>query len=511
MTRLLALEWDDTEARIAVASLRTEQVVFEHAFSVPLGTGAEASEAEIGERIAAGLAARRVGRIDALVGVGRSDVELRTLSLPPAPDDELPELARFQAIREFNELEEDWPLDFLPLNEDPEQSRSVLAAAINPALVATVRQTCHTAGLKANRLILRPGAAASLLCRRSPPQPMQARLLVDLLVDEVDLTAMIERKVIFLRRARLVGDPLTTSAAADALLSEIRRTIPAVQTQLGGRRVESVVFCGATPEHTALAESFGRQLAPSVEVFDPMEGLRLEGDLERGLPDHPARFAALFGMLLDELEETPHAFDFLNPRRRPEPPSRRNTYALAGLVAASVALVGVFGGWLYGQKLENDLKRLTKQSNDLEEQIAAATEFQDVANEIDRWAYPDVNWLEELHRLSTNFPSSKQAMLTDLRMLQHPQGGEVKLQGLASDVQAIEELEKRITSKNLLSATEEAGGEEHGSADGDGPRSPKVEPDASRVVVGKSKQEDTSQSQYPWGFSSSLVIKREKP
>ena len=49
--------------------------------------------------------------------------------MPPAPDNELPDLIRFQAMREFGAMQSDWPLDFIPLDSDPEQPRSVLAAA----------------------------------------------------------------------------------------------------------------------------------------------------------------------------------------------------------------------------------------------------------------------------------------------------------------------------------------------------------------------------------------------
>ena len=94
MARLLAIEWDGSEARMAVASSRGEAMVVEHAFTVALKeTAGEAAPAEspVGEALAAALAARRIGRLDALVGVSRSSVELRQMSLPPVPDDELPD------------------------------------------------------------------------------------------------------------------------------------------------------------------------------------------------------------------------------------------------------------------------------------------------------------------------------------------------------------------------------------------------------------------------------------
>jgi len=482
MARLLALEWDDTEARVAAATSRGGQVAFEHAFTVDLrsgASGAEASEAAVGERIAAALAARRLGRMGPLVAIGRSDIELRRLSVPPAPDDELPELVRFQAMREFNVLADDWPLDFRPLDDDPGQPRSVLAAAINPELVGKIQATCQAAGLKPSRLVLRPCAAASLVGRRRAARPDEVRLLVDLLADEADLTVTAAEKVVFLRRARLHGDPLTTSAASEALVSEIRRTMVAAQNQLKGQRVESLLLCGTGPQHAALVESIAEQLPAPLELLDPFDGLRLEGDLGSTLPDHPGRFAPLLGMLWDELEGTPHAFDFLNPRRRPPPPSRRNTYALAGLAAAVVVLLILGVGWLQRHWLDSDIKRLQAESASLDKAVEEAAGLQHAAEEIEKWASTEVVWLDELRWLSEKFPEAQDAMLTQLTLSMGSGKGEMSVNGQARSVEAATKLDSSLQ-------------------------------DESHRLAGETKSQDESKKPYPVEFKAALLLGPEE-
>src|SRR5579872_3813585 len=107
MARLLALEWDSYEARVVVASARGESISIDDAFAVALPPrgdeepGDADRDAVRGGAIGAALAARRLGRVQCLAAVGRANIELKQLSLPPAPDDELPDLVRFQALRDF--------------------------------------------------------------------------------------------------------------------------------------------------------------------------------------------------------------------------------------------------------------------------------------------------------------------------------------------------------------------------------------------------------------------------
>jgi Tfp pilus assembly PilM family ATPase/Tfp pilus assembly protein PilN len=482
MPRYLALEWNDDEARVAVAASRAGRVAFEHAFAVDLRggeAGAEATEEAVGQRIAAALAARHLGRIGALVAVGRSDVELRPLSLPPAPDDELPELVRFQAMREFNALGEDWPLDFIPLDEDPQQPRNVLAAAINPELVGKISATCHGAGLKPARMVLRPCAAASLVCRRRPARPGQVRLLVDLLVDEADLTVVVGDRAAFLRRARLRADPLTEPTAAEVLLSEIRRTMVAAQNQLGVREMESAVLCGAGPQHEALAQSIGQQLPVPLELVDPFGDLRREGDLKRGLPDHPDRFAPLLGMLWDELEGAPPALDFLNPRRPPAPPSRRNTFALAGLAVAMLVFFVILFGLLQQYWLETEIQDLESQQAALKTQLEGAAKIERAVEEIDNWAAAGVGLLDELRWLSDKLPDAQDAMITQLTWTIGADTGHMNLNGRARSVEALTDLERRLQDDSQRYA---------------------------HRLVGKSKSEDASRRPYPVEFQSSLLL-----
>ncbi len=505
MARLLALEWNDNEARVAVASLRGTRAVLEQVFAIPLDTSKsdDKPSPNVGRQIAAGLSGGLKGT-ETLVAIGRANVELRQVSVPAAPDDELPDMVRFQAMREFNALDDTWPLDFISLSADPEQPRDVLAATINPDQLTEIRRVCRGAGLKPERMILRPCAAASLYSRQTPPGDGQVRLLVDLLQSEADLTLLIDGTVNLTRCARMHSDPLDQPEAPKALVSELRRTMAAAHNQLGDRRIDEVVLFGSGPQYDTLLKTLREELSLPVAAFDPFEGLELGGRLGKEMPDRPDRFAPLFGALLDELEQRSHAVDFLNPRRRPAPPSRRKSYVLAGVAVALVAFSLVGWRWNTRRVLMNEkavlklemakapllsaevvkkykvsvgtlldeahklsqvrvsgrdrggnrsagkadedkdevsLTRLEEQSKRVELAVAG----------IDQWDFDKVDWLEELHKLSQtlskdNDLGSEEILIAQLhaRRIQGTGGGGITLKGWAKSSAGIKRMEREL-------------------------------------------------------------------
>ena len=456
-------------------------MVIEQAFSVelrPREPGSDKSEVDVGARLAAALGARGVGRLDTLVAIGRTNIELRQLLLPPAPDDELPDMVRFQAMREFNEFDENWLLDFVTLGDLPNEPRTVLAAAIGPDLVEQIQQTCQAAGLKPRRLVLRACAAASLLARAESARQGELRLLIDLLSDEADLTVMSDGRVVFLRTTRLGGDP----PQPQVLIGEIRRTMAAVQNQLGGRKVDSIVLCGHGAQQAEMARRIEKDLAVPTGLFDPFQGLKLGEELRSAPPEHPGRFAPLIGLLLAELEHTGHAVDFLHPRRRQEQPRKWKRYVFPAV--AAVALIGLYWGYqrMEYARLTQETRELTDRSKSLDSAIEKAANLQKSADAIEKWMATDVCWLDELEEVSREFPPAGDAMLVHLVLGPGPnaKGGQMSMEGLAKSPATIETMEQGLS-------------------------------DPAHQVTSKSSNDDTTIKPYTWRFNDLLIIKTAPP
>ncbi|MBP88262.1 MAG: hypothetical protein CMJ64_16350 [Planctomycetaceae bacterium] len=460
MPRLLAIEWDLREARIAVANTRGKDVVVEHAFVIDLGPrdpGQTFADVNVGEKVAAALAARNVGRAETLVAVGRASIELRQLTLPTCPLEELPDMVRFQAMREFTTLGEDWPLDFVHLGASEDDGFNVLAAAISPTMVGQIRETCQSAELSPSRLILRPLAAASLLRRRDGHLASDCRLMVDLLSDEADLTILVDEHVALMRTVRLASavDP---AAQSRALLGEIRRTIASAQNQLGGRRVEKVVLCGGGSEQAALKSTIDTELSLPVELFDPFSEQHVDASALATRPEHAGRFAPLLGLLVDEAAESPHAIDFLHPHKKPEPPNnaRRNLLVVGTAVAAGLAIVA--GVLINLWNLDKELAVQRDYTADLKKDIVAAETSQRHQGVIQEFLDNDITWLDELSDLSERLPPPEEVIVTHLNFATRiPKGAQIVVDGLAKDSEQVTDVRNslRANGRRLLSTGEQ--------------------------------------------------------
>lgn len=448
MARFIAIEWNDTEARLAVAGGRPGQAVFEQAFTVSLESPdptEDAAPSSPGERISAALAARGLGRLPTLVALGRGKIELRQLSLPPAPDNELPDLVRFQAMREFGAMQSDWPLDFIPLDDDPEQPRAALAAAVAPEQMEEIDKLCEVAGLKPARVLLRPCSAASLFGRAHPAEePGQVRLLIDLLGNEADLTVVRDQTVVFLRSARVSGNALESTDAVEVLESEVRRTMAAAQNLLKGQKVDSLVLFGTSLKHNGLRDTLQKKFGLSVEVYDPFEGLKLKGDLRRNIPHDSDRFAPLLGALMDEIEREKHTLDFLHPRRAEEKNTQKNVITGVALVAGLLLVGLLLFNFMQKQSLENSIRRSTAELNQLKKQVRKAERAIENAKVVEDWAANDVQWLDKLRWISERAPSAEEVVFTQMTLTANQKNGQVSVKGVAKDLNAYSSLEQSL-------------------------------------------------------------------
>ncbi len=440
MAELIALEWDASEVRLAVAKTYGSSIHVERLDSVALGSAEDPTE-RLQEAIAS-LVGDLGSTGEVLVNIHRGDTELRLMELPSIPVDELAEVVHMQAVRHFTALNDEWTIDFLPLDgkDENETTQRVLAAALDPEVLRGINENCHPAGVSPRRMAIRSFSGASAWVRRDRMSPTS--LLVDLLDQEVDLTVVHQRQAVLSRNARLPRLNPPGSQASEAtdnpgvaddemvmggdsqspqgtinvslLQGEIRRTIVAANNQLSGDHVEKIVLLGSDSQ---LAEQLADGLDLSVELYDCLDQFDYSGTA----PNHPERFTALLGLLADEAAGQPPALDFLNPRQPPRVATRGEKTVRYGLLSfVGLAVVTVLVGSLYYVK-SGAVSEKVAESVDLDKQITDAATIGAKRKLIETFVDTNVVWLDEISLLSDHFPSSDDAIVRNMH-LSNPTG-----------------------------------------------------------------------------------------
>jgi hypothetical protein len=365
-------------------------------------------------------------------------MELLLLALPPAADAELPELVANELLRESTWVAEEAAFDFLAFIADPTLPRKVLAAVLPPEQRRRIQATAEAAGLHPHRLLPRCFAAAALFQRLAPPSE-EWHLLVHPGAEEVDFLVFRLGRMVFVRTARL---PATTDDEhRDSWLeSEIHRTLTVAAAETGEACiVEGVYVFGGHDEYRGLCDRVRQGLLLPAHGVNPLEKYELPADF---VPEHPGRFAALLGMLIDEAENRPPAMDFLHPHR---PPRRIGRTKMAAFAIAVVLLLAVLGGGYVWRSLSNAWslnQGLAEEVQQLDHRIRQAAKTRRLSSAIRGWEAGDVVWLEELREFSERFPPARDALVLRMQMSALPAGGGmVVLQGLVRDPSLIVRLE----------------------------------------------------------------------
>lgn len=458
MPRILAIDWDRLEVRAVLLSSGPTGTSVAGAWVAPIESsdGTSPTGKQIGQRLADAMADQSLNKVTTIIGVGRESVQLKLLSLPPAPPNELADMVRFQAEREFTALGEDAALDFVPLSGDAETPHQVLAVALGPAGMAEAREICQAIGVEPDRVTLRASAAAALVARSNVVPSGSVALVVNSLNDEADFTVLADHQLVLTRTVRL-PDTTQDDARQRTLLIEIRRTLAAVRQQLGDRQVDQVLICGIASGHPQV-EEMASELDMRVTQFNPTEHCP-SGLNRHEVPDESLlRFAAVLGMATGEADRRPPIVDFLNVRKRVVERRFTRTHVIAGAGAVAAVLMAGFYLWNQGAALDRRLAEIRRQIGERKQSVELAEKVLKEADAIDRWLATDVTWLDTLDLLSKrmrpeamnskDFPVDTDVVAAQLTMFRPPHNeaavGRIDLKLKGKSAASMEALEKRV-------------------------------------------------------------------
>jgi len=384
-----------------------------------------------------GISTRR-----AIVDVPRDQAVLNTLTLPEAKDEDLAGMVQFQIVRELPFPIDEAVVDFAaePPSGEYHQQR-VLVAAVRRDILDSYQRVFKHAGLKLERIGLRPYANLVALTHAEPDAGQGRTLFVDVgpTLTEIDIIA--DGRLSFSRAASVnvlprepeqsdsdaTSAPISTPPESDAegleleseaenavqsILIEVTRTLEAYRATDPEGQMDRIIISGSCGIETELATALEQQLGATARTYHPGEAT-----LRSLTPGEPmTAYAATLGLVLAQTDRTGRRFDFLHPK---EPQAaRRERVKRIPMIAATVALMITAGGvFFYKMSVQPKRERLawlSAESLKLKPQAEAVDDFGELLGAMTQWDKNETVWLDELVRVVEVLPDNREAYLTQL-------------------------------------------------------------------------------------------------
>ena len=408
---LVAIEFEEDQLLVAIAQKSGQRCRINNVFVLDVASDDDAAS---GVALKNKLNELGESKSDAIAIVSRSLAEIRVLTVPPAPDNELPDMIRFQARNEFASLNDQWKLDYVTLTHDPEAPRKVLAAAVSPQLETRIQTVCQNAGLKLKRIVLRPFATLDLM----KPEIIKNKLgsgdlalIVDQNIDSTDLSVVQNGKMVSTRTVRI---PRTRSAdqRSKLMITEVRRTLASHKmTSGGGDAIEHVFVSGEEARHRHLKGDLESKLKMDVSFIDPFSLVEFVKNPATEDDSDLSKFASLLGALKTEASGAAPVLDFANVRKTEVKKTDLSKIYFYGALAALIAFVGLFFAWYVlsaqAEEIEGERANLVEaiKINSGDGRFPSVDQKLSEVRLIDQWKVEDVNWLTELSDFSSRYLS----------------------------------------------------------------------------------------------------------
>jgi Tfp pilus assembly PilM family ATPase len=492
VAKLIAIEWDRKELRVLAGSRRGTQIHVENAVAVAMPAAAEEDSAQVVNATAAigqALNKLRIAKGEAILSVGRGNVELRTLQLPKVGADDLPDMVRFQALKQFAGLSESTPIDYVVLPDSAasgEDNLTILAAALSTSAQKEMQKQAADAGLEIQKVVLRPFAVSQLLPLADDELRKQNLLMVDILGDEADLTIVEKGCVVFIRSVKLPSSD--ESVVGQWLVGEMRRTLMAAAGQRNGLKVDQVLVWAQQSVADSLSDRAATQLQLPIQVIDPFTKVKVDDDAKKSLQEiGKSKFAPLLGVLVAEAAGHKHDIDFMNPKRRPPKEKPIARYALMAAAAASLLFGGAYLYYSSHWALDAQIADLSQQSKDLDELVQVAQQNTRRWKSVESFVDKEVNWLDELERMSNNLPPASEVIIRDANFALNNRGKDlatISANGLTKDKDTHKEIEDKLRSPYY-----------------------KVQPKTSTRIL----QKIEGLEEYSWAFDGDMIMTTKPP
>ncbi len=403
-----------------------------------------------------------------LLTLSRSELELTTIALPPAEENEISAIVAVEVEQQVGDVDGSPIADYLISRRDGSRPSEALAFSISQKQLNLWLSRAKQSKLTLVGIVPRHLAAVSVL-RKQGILKTSLSVVMSIYSGEAELVVCRSGAPLFLRTLRITADD--PSMLAEQLGLEIQRSVALASADATSDAPDLFLVDGTNDYQPLLDALLERRFGP-IQKVDPLGAW--ENTESDGSITHTSCETPLAGALTDYFDEV-LAIDLLHPKKPAPPPNPWRGRILIGGVAAA-ALVTV------GYVLRSDVEDLQLQVADkqatYDERSKMANKLEEKADEVrwvERWMEDQVHWLDELQTLSSQLPAGQFATIRRLTANAQDQNGLIDLSVQVSEPERVAELENSLRTARF-------------------------------TVTSKRVSEQGAAEEYPWQFETRVAF-----
>ncbi|MBI3834277.1 MAG: pilus assembly protein PilM [Planctomycetes bacterium] len=479
--KILALDWDIRTLRIVHAQIGKRGVKIDRILSVAIGPDVDVNDpTQLGGHIRRTLEQEGISTKHTIVDVPRDQAILKLLSLPAARTEDLPGIVQIQIAKELPFAAGEAVIDFAVSGGKVEASnQDVLVAAIRREVLQQYEATIEAAGLKLDRIGLRPYANKIAACAQLRFAMPERVVFIDVRPALTEIDFIRDSALSFSRAASVAipvdaresrevrsgelrlampqavddgafGEPsarefpstptaMESGGIIQSLLVEVTRSIEAYRADDVGAQIDHALIAGDSGVEEALAEAMQKRLGIPAELYNPASSFGWEA--QEGAA--ASAFAASLGLVLGHADAGSLQFDFLHPKRMVSRTQTRLRIApKVGAIAALFVIAVVV--WFVRTtapararlvELDNQISELTTKKSDGKKLL----EVMDIIHGFDD---RQLVWVDVLLDVLNCLPDTRELVLTQVDLLQ--KDGEILLKTKAATRETAANVEQKF-------------------------------------------------------------------
>jgi len=445
---ILSIDWDPLTLRIAQATVSKRSVRIDQVLSVPIAADVDRQNPEsFGAFVGRALSQAKIRTKRAVVDIPREYANFYTLKLPKAPLNDLASMVAFQIPKELPYPVDQAAVDFSVAPEaEQEDTNDVLVAAVRHERLQFYTSVFEHAGLKLQRVGLRPNANEFAVAALLKATKRERVLFIDVgpVITEIDVLR--NGRLVFSRAASVTipeafgprAEARTVDASTDGgsdsvgglsivsrreeaslnevvseVMVEVTRSIEAYRAIDPGANLDHAVIGGCCDIEEALTDAIQRQYRMTAQPFNPATCFGWDAD--RGAA--AGAFASTLGQILSLNEPTDRIFDFLKTKKpvtRTQQRIRRAPIVVATAVVFMAATAVFYFNFVKPQYDARD--KLRKRIRDIKKTLAEHERFETMVATISQFEEDEIVWLDTLYELVSKLPDEKKIVLKNIEM-----------------------------------------------------------------------------------------------